>query len=902
MNNLFDALNRKFRAEGIKHNNSKDLKTLKEAMIWLNTWESNVDHKLIDENYFLSRQTAEGLRMTIQSTLDLIEVLLNEYNFKYVLTSKTNQDRLEVNNTPDISIADLKNIINDQNITLERTEMINKLREKLDDVVQDGCWELDDVFVLHLIPQFLNVSFTIYLVEIIMDQNPLEPLYGENDQQVNEAEFDRPNSRNNQNIQLFQGKYFLDGATLYSLAKYEPKKFTIKEDSGSSGSLVIISINHICEVEGSEMTTILLKIVQNCLRHAPFIQVGSYFYDPEATIINKRLGVKYWPGYSFGIRECNDELVLSIELSDKFKTAETVLDFLNVSCGNNRNRFSCLMNNFKAIIIGTVVQTLHNNELYKIHAVDENLNIYSTFINEDGSTISYKDYYKQKWNITILNDKQPMLKTLDHDDGTLYLVPELCSITEFNDVIGKKHLVKELSQYTNYGPNKTINKYNQFLGKLEYTKKFCEALDFWHLSISRKLIRISGRVLPSVNLRCLNHIIPVGDQGNWTDQLKRLKMSETPYVENWVVLAPSKYFSIVKQYVCKLRHIAETMAFTLPEPEIVKINDVSQISYMNHLDEIVNRNISFILCVIKSRNSDIYNRLNRKLCLEASVPSHLLSLKQVRYNDLSSTYAKTAIRINCKLGGVPWSVADFGVENIMVVGLDMYQDPLNKNKYFCAVMVSMNGYSMRYFSYVKLVYKKDISKFYVSSITDALSKYKDLNQKLPRGVLIYRDGLKYDDESFQETCISEVNLMLAKCFESYCGGTVPFAYILVKKSDETKFFTHYDSLNYQNPLPGTIVDSDITDPNIFDFFLISHTVKSGSVSPTYYCILFNSIPQFLVDELHMITYFLTHMYYKSPHTIQVPAPCQLAYDLAYFSANTLKSTDKILLHGYPFFF
>eukprot|EP00102_Acyrthosiphon_pisum_P019230 XP_016656440.1 PREDICTED: piwi-like protein 3 [Acyrthosiphon pisum] len=104
----------------------------------------------------------------------------------------------------------------------------------------------------------------------------------------------------------------------------------------------------------------------------------------------------------------------------------------------------------------------------------------------------------------------------------------------------------------------------------------------------------------------------------------------------------------------------------------------------------------------------------------------------------------------------------------------------------------------------------------------------------------------------------------AKCFESYCGGTVPFAYILVKKSDETKFFTHYDSLNYQNPLPGTIVDSDITDPNIFDFFLISHTVKSGSVSPTYYCILFNSIPQFLVDELHMITYFLTHMYYKSP--------------------------------------
>lgn len=39
---------------------------------------------------------------------------------------------------------------------------------------------------------------------------------------------------------------------------------------------------------------------------------------------------------------------------------------------------------------------------------------------------------------------------------------------------------------------------------------------------------------------------------------------------------------------------------------------------MNHLDEIVNRNIYFILCVIKSQNCDIYNGINRKLCLEAS--------------------------------------------------------------------------------------------------------------------------------------------------------------------------------------------------------------------------------------------------------------------------------------------
>jgi len=52
----------------------------------------------------------------------------------------------------------------------------------------------------------------------------------------------------------------------------------------------------------------------------------------------------------------------------------------------------------------------------------------------------------------------------------------------------------------------------------------------------------------------------------------------------------------------------------------------------------------------------------------------------------------------------------------MVVRLDMYRDSLNKHKYFFAVVVSINGCNMRYFSYVKLLCKKNISEFYVSSI------------------------------------------------------------------------------------------------------------------------------------------------------------------------------------------
>jgi len=50
----------------------------------------------ITKEEFLSQSTADGLRVTIQSTIELSRFLLEQWQFKYVLSSKFNQDRLEV--------------------------------------------------------------------------------------------------------------------------------------------------------------------------------------------------------------------------------------------------------------------------------------------------------------------------------------------------------------------------------------------------------------------------------------------------------------------------------------------------------------------------------------------------------------------------------------------------------------------------------------------------------------------------------------------------------------------------------------------------------------------------------------------------------------------------------------
>jgi len=63
---------------------------------WLDEWESHFEKGNITQNEFLTRSTAKGLRVTIRSTIDLTNHLLKDIGFKYVLTNKMNQDRIEV--------------------------------------------------------------------------------------------------------------------------------------------------------------------------------------------------------------------------------------------------------------------------------------------------------------------------------------------------------------------------------------------------------------------------------------------------------------------------------------------------------------------------------------------------------------------------------------------------------------------------------------------------------------------------------------------------------------------------------------------------------------------------------------------------------------------------------------
>merc|ERR1712228_874955 len=79
-----------------------------------------------------------------------------------------------------------------------------------------------------------------------------------------------------------------------------------------------------------------------------------------------------------------------------------------------------------------------------------------------------------------------------------------------------------------------------------------------------------------------------------------------------------------------------------------------------------------------------------------------------------------------------------------------------------------------------------------------------------------------------------------------------------------------------NPPSGTIVDDVVTLPERYDFFLVSQSVRQGTVNPTSYNVIVDN-SGFKPEHIQKLTYKLTHLYYNWPGTVRVPAPCQYAH-------------------------
>ena len=101
----------------------------------------------------------------------------------------------------------------------------------------------------------------------------------------------------------------------------------------------------------------------------------------------------------------------------------------------------CWQNEIKAALEGQIVMTYYNKKTYRIDEVTSDVSPLSTFhLRKEDRDITYVEYYKKHYDITIKNTTTPMLISRPSrrdvnrgDDLPIYLVPELCGMTGLTD-------------------------------------------------------------------------------------------------------------------------------------------------------------------------------------------------------------------------------------------------------------------------------------------------------------------------------------------------------------------------------------------------------------------------------------------------------------------------------------
>jgi aubergine-like protein len=120
---------------------------------------------------------------------------------------------------------------------------------------------------------------------------------------------------------------------------------------------------------------------------------------------------------------------------------------------------------------------------------------------------------------------------------------------------------------------------------------------------------------------------------------------------------------------------------------------------------------------------------------------------------------------------------------------------------------------------------------------------------------------------------------------------ISYYYILVNKKTTLKFFEKTkqgNSVSYSNPASGFVICDQVTDNNIFEFYMQPQVVTQGTATPTNYHVAYGNLQ--LERSVLDLTYGLCFVYANWQGPVRVPAPLKLAEKLSKMTAKITKAS------------
>ncbi|XP_057688756.1 piwi-like protein 1 [Corythoichthys intestinalis] len=644
-------------------------------------------------------------------------------------------------------------------------------------------------------------------------------------------------------------------------------------------------------------------IFRRILRILGMQQIGRNYYNAKDPLNIPQHRLTIWPGYASAILRYESSILLCTDVSHKVLRSETVLDFM----GNLRQK--CSPHSYTDIcareLIGLIVLTKYNNKTYRIDDIAWNQTPCNTFTRGD-TDISFKNYYKNQYGLEIMDDKQVLL--VSHvkkaaqgqtPTGPALLIPELCYLTGLTDKMRADYtIMKDLSVHTKLVPEKRAERLVRFSSTINKDETVQGELTKWGLKFDEKLLNLTGRVLPpeiiSQGSRSYSYNPRTAD---WAKEMRGLSLINCPPLRNWLLLYTRRNTREAQSLLETLYRVSAPLRIDLQKAVMIEYEDHQQ-SLLRALQHNVRAETQMVVIILSSSGKDKYDSVKKYLCVECPTPSQCaLGRTLSRPQALMTIATKIALQMACKIGGELWSV-EIPLKQLMIVGIDCYHDTTAGKRSIGALVASLNQSMSRWYSKVKLQNRgQEIMDGLKMAFVGALKDYYKFNKCFPSRIIVYRDGV--GDGQLH----SIVNFEVAQIIDSIKSLGQDYmpkmSVVVVKKRINCRLFEHSHG-KIINPPPGTVVDTEITRPEWYDFYIVSQATNFGSVSPTHYNVVYDT-SGLKPDHMQRLTYKLCHMYYNWQGIIAVPAPCQYAHKLAFLVGQSLHKEPHMELDDLLFY-
>ncbi|PYH41337.1 putative eukaryotic translation initiation factor eIF-2C4 [Aspergillus saccharolyticus JOP 1030-1] len=514
--------------------------------------------------------------------------------------------------------------------------------------------------------------------------------------------------------------------------------------------------------------------------------------------------------------------------------------------------------------------------------------------------MSVEQYFKKKYNIFLDFPELPMVEMTKK--GVLYPM-ELLTIHGFTRYPWKlnEFQTAAMIRYCASRPAERLNSIVANKKMMDHTND--PVLSAFGLQVDPNMIRGKARLLPSPDIHFgANQRHNPGTNGRWDLRGKKFYQTNRRPLEHWGVgYFVGKRGSANKAQVeafCDglMKAYAGHGGQVARRPVIVELKeDIGEA--VKKLHEIVNakcnvKSPQLLIFVVPNKDSFAYLRIKKSCDCRFGVPSQCVLASHVMKGN-PQYYSNVLMKVNAKLGGTTARVVSkvSGATlkpNSMIIGADVTHSPMGVwSPSMAAVSVCMDNFGGRYFGAceangdrVEIINRANLEIMLTPLIREWMSTVGQ--GRAPEHVYYFRDGVSTGQfEHVLQSEVFDMKSIFMKLTQDRWPGK--FTVVVANKRHHLRAFPRPGDRNAAdkngNPLPGTLIEKDVTSPHDWDFLLYSHIALQGTSCPVHYHVILDQIGH-KAHELENLIYDHCYQYMRSTTSVSLHPAVYYAHLIA----------------------